>query len=110
MVCNCGIKLTDCSIDLVGVGYAILNVVAGMAGNSTSEGDASISSFTSTGINISSVILDDIVLVLQRSTLTMYKIYNELFGKARADFIPHLSESCNVTKIRYVQAGGRRPG
>ena len=71
---SCGIKLTDCSIDLVGVGYAILNLVAGMAGNPTSEGDFSTSSFTSIGVNSSSVILDDTYLVLQRSTLTMYKI------------------------------------
>ena len=103
MVCNCRIKLTDCRIDHVGVGYAILNLVAGMAGNSTSEGDVPIASFTSTGVNTSSVILDDRFLVLQRSTLTMYKIYNELYGKARVDFICHLSESCDVTELRYVR-------
>ena len=103
MVCNCEIKLTDCSIDLVGVGYAILNLDAEMAGKSTSEGDVSTSSFTSTGVNTSSVILDDIFLVLQRSTLTMYKIYNELFGKTRANFLSHLSESCDVTELRYVR-------
>ena len=33
----------------------------------------------------------------------MYKIYNELFGKTRADFISHLSESCDVTELRYVR-------
>ena len=81
MSCNCGIKLNDCSIDLVGVRYTILNLVAGMAG--------STSSLTSTGVNTSSVIHDDIFLVLQRSTLTMQKIYNELFGKTWADFISH---------------------
>ena len=49
---NCGIKLIDCSIDLVGVGYAIVNLVAGMAENSTSEGDdVSTLSFSSTGVN-----------------------------------------------------------
>ena len=74
-----------------------------MAGNSTSEGDFSTSSFTSTSVNTSSVILDDIFLVLQKSTLTMYKIYNELFGKTRADFISHLSDSYDVTELRYVR-------
>ena len=103
MVCNCGIKLTDCRIDLAGVVYAILNLVAGMAGNPTSDGDFSTSCLTSTGVNTSSVILDDIFLVLQRSTFTMYKIYNELFGKTRADFISQLSESCDVTELRYVR-------
>ena len=83
--------------------YAILNLVAGMAGNPTSDGDFSTSSLTSTGVNNSSVILDDIFLVLQRSTFTMYKIYNELFGKTRADFISQLSESCDVTELRYVR-------
>ena len=59
---------------------------------------------TSTGVNTSSVILDDIFLILQRSTFTMYKIYNELFGKTRADFISQLSESCDVyTELRYVR-------
>ena len=42
-------------------------------------------------------------LVVQRSTITMYKIYNELFGKTRAEFISHLSESCDVTELRYVR-------
>ena len=83
--------------------YAILNLVAGMAGIPTSDGDFSTSSLTSTGVNTSSVILDDIFLVLQRSTFTMYKIYNELFGKTRADFISQLSESCDVTELRYVR-------
>ena len=103
MVCNCENKLTDCRIDLAGVVYAILNLVAGMAGNPTSDGDFSTSSLTSTGVNTSSVILEDIFLVLQRSTFTMYKIYNELLGKTRADFISQLSESCDVTQLRYVQ-------
>ena len=104
MACNCGIKLTDCSIDLAGVGHAILNLVAGMAENPISEGDFSTSSLTSsTGVNTSSVILDDIFLVLQRSRLTMCKIYNELFGKTTADFISHLSKSCDVTELRYVR-------
>ena len=103
MVCNCGIKLTDCKIDLAGVVYAILNLVAGMAGNPTSDSDFSTSSLTSTGVNPSSVILNDIFLALQSSTLTVYKIYNELFGKTRADFISQLSESCDVTELRYVR-------
>ena len=42
-------------------------------------------------------------VLLQRSTLTMYKIYNELLGKRRADFIFHLSESCDGTELRYVR-------
>ena len=50
MVGNCGIKLTDCWIDLAGVVYAILNLVAGMAGNPTSDGDFSTSSLASTGV------------------------------------------------------------
>ena len=33
----------------------------------------------------------------------MYKIYNEVFGKTRADFVSHLSESCDVTELRYVR-------
>ena len=103
MVCNCGIKLTDCSIDLAGVGYSILNLLAGMAGNPTSEGDFSTSSLTSTGVDTSSVIIDDLFLVLQRSSLTMYKTYNERFGKTRADFISHLSESCDLTELRYIR-------
>ena len=98
MVCNC-----DCRIGLAGVVYTILNLVAGMAGNPTSDGDFSTSSLTSTDVNTSNVILDDIFLVLQRSTFTMYKIYNEVFGKTRADFISQLSESCDVTELRYLQ-------
>ena len=80
--------------------YTILDFCIGMAGNSFSEDDGPRASVPSGDAN--NVHIDDLFLVMQRSTLTISKIYNELFDKSRAEFISNLSDECGISELRYV--------
>ena len=84
--------------DFTGGKYAILEFVAGMAGNSVGESDVSI-----TDVHASSIDCDGTFLVLQRSTSTLHRINNEHFGKPRSEFMAHLADSCDVIELRYVR-------
>ena len=46
---------------------------------------------------------DYIFLTVQRSTLVVEKIYNELFAKSRTEFISELSDLCWVTELWYIR-------
>ena len=45
---------------------------------------------------------DDIFLTVQRSTKAICLIYNDLFDKAKNDFIAELSQFSSVSELRYV--------
>ena len=66
--------------------------------NSVGESDVSI-----TDIHASSIDCDDTFLVLQRSTSTLHRIYNEHFDKSRSVIISHLADSCDVIVFRHVR-------
>ena len=70
-----------------------------MAGNSTVNIDSAVSTQEIPAIPDT----DDIFLTVQRSTLVVGKIYNELFAKSRTEFISELSNLCSVTELRYVR-------
>ena len=70
-----------------------------MAGSSTVNIDSAVSTQEIPAIPGT----DDIFLTVQRSTLVVGKIYNELFAKSRTEFISELSNLCSVTELRYVR-------
>ena len=51
----------------------------------------------------SDVETDDIFLTVPRSTEAICLIYNDLFVKAKNDFIAELSEYSSVSELRYVR-------
>ena len=58
---------------------------------------------SSIDIHAPSIDCDDTFLVLQRSTSTLHRIYNEHFDKSRSEFMAHLADSCDVIELRYVR-------
>ena len=70
-----------------------------MAGSSTVNIDSAVSTQEIPPIPDT----DDIFLTVQRSTLVVGKIYNELFAKSRTEFISELSNLCSVIELRYVR-------
>ena len=69
-----------------------------MEGNSENSVGVSI-----TDIHASSIDCDYTFLILQRSTSTLHRIYNEHFDKSRSEFMIHLEGSCDVIGLRYVR-------
>ena len=53
--------------------------------------------------NYSDVETDDIFLTVQRSIKAISLIYNNLFAKAKNDFIAELSEYSSVSELRYIR-------
>ena len=45
---------------------------------------------------------DDILLTIQRSTVAVNRIYNDLILKPKSEFTQYLSESNNVIELRYI--------
>ena len=70
-----------------------------MAGSSTVNIDSAVSTQEIPAIPDT----DDIFLTVQRSTLVVGKIYDELFAKSRTEFISELSNLCSVTELPYVR-------
>ena len=46
---------------------------------------------------------DDILLTIQRSTVAVNRIYNDLILKPKSEFTQYLSESNNVIELRYIR-------
>ena len=76
-----------------------------IAGSSNAEVDmdSSSTSSASTQDNSNNVSSDDAFLEIQRTTITVGKIYNDYFTLARADFISNLSECCNCYELCYIR-------
>ena len=53
-------------------------------------------------LDSSSLAVDDTFLIVQRSTLIVSRIYNELFDKPRTEFLAELSGACDVAELRFV--------
>ena len=45
----------------------------------------------------------DILLAVQKSTLVVAKIYNELFAKSRTELVSELSDLWSVTELRTFE-------
>ena len=45
----------------------------------------------------------DILLTVQKSTLVVGKIYNELFAKSRTELVSELSDLWSVTELRTFE-------
>ena len=58
---------------------------------------------TSLGGEDTSLALDDMFLIIQRSTMTVSRIYNELSEKPKSDFLAELSGTCDIAELRFVQ-------
>ena len=46
---------------------------------------------------------DDVLLTIQRSTVAVNRIYNDLILKPKSEFTQYLSESNNVIELRYIR-------
>ena len=78
-----------------------MEFVARMAGNSENsvgESDVSITDIHASGIDC-----NDTFQILQRSTSTLFRIYNEQLDKSRSEFMAHLADSCDMIELRYVR-------
>ena len=71
-----------------------MEFIARMAGNSVGESDVSI-----TDVHASSIDCDDKFLVLQKSTFTLHRIYNEHSRKSRSEFMAYLADLCDVIEL-----------
>ena len=74
-----------------------------MAGNSTVINESCATPSTQELFSSSDFETDDIFLTVQRSTKAFCLIYNDLFAKAKNDFIAELSEYSSVSELRYVR-------
>ena len=74
-----------------------------MAGNSNNDHESSEGIATSLGREDTSLALDDTFLIIQRSTMTVSKIYNELFEKPKSEFLAELSGACDIAELRFVR-------
>ena len=67
-----------------------------MAGNSNNEHESLHVTASSVGHEDKSLAVDDTFLIVQRSTLVVSRIYNELFDKPKTKFLAELSCACDV--------------
>ena len=84
-----------------------------MAGNSIVDFDSSFTSIPSrqeTSFTIPSTQeffatsdSDDLFLTVQRSTIAVGKIYNELFAESRSEVISELSGFCCIAELRFAR-------
>ena len=42
-------------------------------------------------------------LIVQRSTMTVSRIYNELFEKPKSDFLAELSGICDIAELKFIR-------
>ena len=47
---------------------------------------------------------DDVLLTIQRSTVAVNRIYNDLILKPKSEFTQYLSESNSVIELRYIRS------
>ena len=47
--------------------------------------------------------LDGMFLIVQRKTMTVSRIYNELFEKPKSDFLAELSGTCDIAELKFVR-------
>ena len=74
-----------------------------MAGNSNNEHKSLGVTASSVGHEDTSLAVDYTFLIVQRSTLIVSRIYNELFDKPKTEFLAELSGACDVAELRFVR-------
>ena len=84
-----------------------------MAGNSSVDFDSSFTSILSTQETSFTVPStqeffftsepNDLFLTIQRSTVAVSKIYDELFSKSRSEIISELSGFCCIAELRFAR-------
>ena len=74
-----------------------------MAGNSNIENENLGVIASSVGHEDTSLAVDDTFLVVQRSTLIVSTICNELVDKPKTEFLAELSGACDVAELRFVR-------
>ena len=74
-----------------------------MAGNSNNVHKSSEVNATSLGREDTSLALDDMFLIVQRSTMTVSRIHDELFEKPKSDFLAELSGTCDIAELKFVR-------
>ena len=74
-----------------------------MAGSSNNEHESLRVTASSVGHEDISLAVDDTFLIVQRATLIVNKIYNELFEKPKTEFLAELSDACDVAELSFVR-------
>ena len=74
-----------------------------MTGNWNKIHESSEVNATSLGREDTSLALDDMFLIVQRSTMTAGRMYNEFFEKPKSDFLAGLSGTCDIAELKFVR-------
>ena len=74
-----------------------------MAGNSNNVHKSSEVNANSLGREDTTLALDDMFLIVQRSTMTVSRRYNELFEEPKSDFLAELSGTCDIAEVKFVR-------
>ena len=74
-----------------------------MAGNLNNVHESSKVNAASLGREDTTLALDDMFPIVQRSTMTVSRIYNELFEKPKSDFLAELSGTCDIAELSLCE-------
>ena len=74
-----------------------------ITGNSNNEHESLVATASSVGHENTSLAVDDTFLIIERSTLIVSRIYEELFDKPKIEFLAELSGACDVAELRFVR-------
>ena len=74
-----------------------------MEGNSNNGHESLCVTASSVGHEDTNLAVDDTFLIVQRSTLIVSRIYNELFVKPKTEFLAELSGASDVAELRFVR-------
>ena len=72
-----------------------------MAGNSNNEHESLCVTASSVAHEDTSLAVNDTFLIIQKSTLIVNRIYNELFDRLKTEFLAELSGACDVAEPRF---------
>ena len=74
-----------------------------MAGNSNNEHENLGIIASSVGHEGTTLAVEDTFLIVQRSTLIVSRIHNELFDKPKTEFLDELSGACDIAELRFLR-------
>ena len=73
-----------------------------MAGNSNNVHESSEVNTASLGLEDTTLALDYMFLIVQRLTMTVSKIYDELFEKPKSGFLAELSGTYDIAELKFA--------